>query len=118
VIAVHAEDRHAYRLWFSAIDAAGVTTLALAEGQGREGELPSFAPFAGNPVLRADSTFLSTPGCTTGCALRGLAVARDPRPGLSPARVSMLIARSVDDGAHTRHEYVRIEQCLEPFWNP
>jgi hypothetical protein len=111
----------AVRLWFVARGADGRATLGLAEGQRRlavrgtapSEALPTLLPSAANPLLDGASPTLGA--CPENCALEDVAVGRIP--GAGATRVTLLLARRVDEpGGGTVRQFVPLEQTLEPRW--
>lgn len=96
-----------YRIWVAGRDERGLTRIALAEGVIREGTVPSFVPFAGNPILSIDDPLLAD-GCTGVCTLTGVGVGRLPADG------SVRVVLSVTDeaGGGARHVLIPLEQDM------
>ncbi len=95
-----------HRLWFVTRDLRGRTAIAFAEASGPPDALPTFEPYAANPVLRADDPILG--GCDTySCEIESLAVTRMAN---SSHRVRLFVARAIRMPSEIRHVLVPLEQ--------
>jgi len=104
--------RHLYRLWFLGRNAMrDRVSVGLLQGQvdpDASTELPSFAPFGANPVLRDGDV----PDCPD-CFIEGLAVARDPGEN----KIRFLIALQDEVGVEEDWHYAPFEQFWKaPLW--
>ncbi|MDQ3035416.1 MAG: hypothetical protein M3Y87_23630 [Myxococcota bacterium] len=114
-IALHAADGAAWfvgddlvihRLWLATRDISGRTAIAFAESSGVPGEMPSFVPYAANPVLRAEDPVLGRCDAAD-CDIDSVAVTRIAN---SPHRVRLLVARTITTATEVRHVLVPLDQ--------
>jgi hypothetical protein len=107
------DDQAIYRMWFVAKDVSQARTVAMAQAQvSALAEVPRFAPYPANPVLRADDRVMT--GCVSGdCPIESLAVARH---ALDRA-LRFLVARRVQlSGDVVEYQLVPLSQFWRSPW--